>query len=67
MEITKGVTLEYKDGKIVASLEVAKALVPALEVIEAKVESGEIDPVKGTDLDKAAMLKAIAFLKVAVA
>lgn len=31
--------------------------------IEAKIESGEIDPIKGTDLDKAAMLGAIATLK----
>lgn len=67
MKVTQGVEVEYKEGKIVASVEVAKIVVPALESIEAKVESGEIDPVKGTDLDRAALLKAIAFLKVAVA
>ncbi len=31
--------------------------------IEAKVESGEIDPIKGTDLDKAAIMAAIGALK----
>lgn len=67
MEITHGVTVEYKDGKIVGSVEVLKLVNPVLDLAAAKVESGEIDPIKGTDLDKEALLKAIAFLKVALA
>lgn len=35
---------------------------PAILAFKAKVESGEVDPVKGTDLDKAALIKAIDLL-----
>lgn len=61
------VVLEYKEGSVVLSYPVAKMIVPALDAVAAKVESGEIDPIKGTDLDKEAILKAIAFLKVTLA
>jgi hypothetical protein len=30
--------------------------------VKAKIESGEIDPVKGTELDKEVMLKAVNFV-----
>lgn len=63
MEVSKGLDLEFKDGKIVLSYDLKQVAVPVLDGLAAKVQSGEIDPVKGTDLDKDAMLKAIAFLK----
>lgn len=73
MEIGQsGVFVEYKEGKAVVSayegaivLEIKAALVinPALDKLSAKVESGEIDLIKGTDLDKAALLKAIELVK----
>ena len=62
-EITKGVTIEYRDGKIVAEAEVAQFINPVLESLEAKIISGEIDPIKGIDVDKDLLLSAIKFLK----
>jgi hypothetical protein len=66
MEISKGVTLDYKDGKVVVEAQVAQFANPVLDDLKAKVESGEIDPIKGTDLDKSVILGAIEFLKSAV-
>jgi len=40
---------------------------PALDAFAAKVEAGEVDLVKGTDLDKQALLKAIEFIKAELA
>jgi hypothetical protein len=36
-----------------------QAVKPYLAALKAKVESGAIDPIKGTDLDKMAMLAAL--------
>lgn len=63
MEVSKGLEIDLKDGKIVLSYDLKQVAVPVLDGLVAKVESGEIDPIKGTDLDKDAMLKALAFLK----
>lgn len=73
MEIGKsGVSVDYKEGKAIVSafegaveLTVKAALIvnPALDGFAAKVESGEVDLIKGTDLDKTALLQAIAFIK----
>ena len=74
MEVAKGLDVSVSGGQIVlsykfeggslsGSYDLLKVAGPALDAIAAKVQSGEIDPVKGTDLDKEAMLKAIAFLK----
>lgn len=63
MEVTKGVTLEYVDGAVVLKAEVKALIMAELEKVKAKVESGEIDPVKGTDLDKTAILGAIGFIE----
>lgn len=59
MELGQIGDVNYAEGDIVVKLHVAKFAKPALEAIKAKVESGEIDPVKGTDLDKAAILKVL--------
>lgn len=63
MELSKGVTVNYKEGKIVAEVEVASLILPKLEELKAKIESGEIDPIKGTSLDAVAMIGAIDFIK----
>lgn len=63
MEISKGVSVDYKDGKVVAEIEVASLIVPKLDELKAKIESGEIDPIKGTSLDAVAMIGAIDFIK----
>lgn len=52
MEISKGVTLDYTGGAIVLKAEIAGLALPVLQDIKAKVDSGAIDPIKGTDLDK---------------
>lgn len=74
MELSNGLVIDYKEGSLqldytsgalTGSIKVkAAALVnPILEGFKAKVESGEVDPIKGTDLDKTVMLQAIAFLQ----
>lgn len=63
MEIVKGVVVEYKEGKVVLSAEVGALLLPELDKVKAKVESGELDLVPHTDLDKVVMVKAIEALK----
>lgn len=55
MEIMKSV--EFKDGKIM--IDVGAMVKPAIVAFKAKVQSGDIDPVKGTDLDKEVMIKAL--------
>lgn len=65
---------DYKDGSILISYPItegdnaelklpAKALVkPALMHLKEQIDSGAIDPIKGTDLDKEVMDRAIAAL-----
>lgn len=72
MNLGKDVVAEFKGGKLVVSipgkldlsLNVGGVAIPELEKIEAKIQSGEIDIIKGTDLDKAAFLTVIAAIKV---
>jgi hypothetical protein len=66
MEVVKGVELEYKEGKLVLSAGIAALLNPVLEDYKAKIESGEIDLIKGTDLDKMVVLQVIAALQAEV-
>jgi hypothetical protein len=66
IEVSKGVTVDYKDGKVVVEAQVAQFANPVLDDLKAKVESGAIDPIKGTDIDKSVLLSAIDFLKAAV-
>ncbi len=55
MEVMKNV--EYKEGKII--IDIGGSVERKIQAFRAKVESGEVDYVKGTDLDKSALLKAI--------
>lgn len=63
MEVLKGVELNYADGKVVVSVAVAAMVVPAVDALKAKIEAGEVDIIKGTDLDKDILLKAIEYIK----
>lgn len=63
MEVTKGVTLDYKQGEVVLTAKVAELIAPVIEEFKAKVESGQVDPIKGTDLDKTAILGAVELLQ----
>lgn len=56
---------EMKDGNLVisATIPVAAAVNAKIDEFTAKVNSGEIDPVKGTDMDKVALLKAAEMFK----
>lgn len=63
MEVTKGVTLEYTEGEVVLKAKVKELVLAEIAKVEAKIESGEIDLVKGTDLDKQAALGLISALK----
>lgn len=49
------------------SLPAGALLMPALSSLEAKVMSGEIDPIKGTDFDKELLLKGLGEAKKALA
>lgn len=55
MEVSKYVS--YDHGKII--IDLAAVIKPAIEAYKAKVESGEVDLVKGTDLDKDVLVKAL--------
>lgn len=63
MELVKGVTVDYVEGAIVLKAEVKSLVLAEIAKVEAKIESGEIDLVKGTDLDKQAALGLISALK----
>lgn len=67
MEVLKHVEADLKGGKVVIEINVAAMALPAIEGIEAKVQSGEIDLIKGTDLDKAALLQVISAIKAELA
>lgn len=74
MELSNGLVIDYKEGALqleyvsgaltgTIKVQAAAVINPILESFKAKVESGEVDPIKGTDLDKTIMLQAIAFLQ----
>ncbi len=63
MQIAEHVEFKFEGGKIKLELDAKAALLKPIEDFEAKVKSGEIDPIKATDLDQVALLKAIEFLK----
>jgi hypothetical protein len=63
MEVLNGVELDYKEGKVVVSVAVAAMVIPAVDALKAKIEAGDVDLIKGTDLDKEILLKAIDYIK----
>lgn len=62
MELTKGVTLDYTGGQIVLKADVAPVVNKVIDDLKAKIESGEVDPIKGTDFDKDLILQALSLL-----
>jgi hypothetical protein len=63
MKLLEGVELKLEAGKLMLIAELAALILPKLAEIKAKVESGEIDLIKGMDLDKVAILKAIELIE----
>lgn len=75
VELLKGVKFEYKEGAAVVTLlegnievkvKAAAALNPILDGLSSKVSTGEIDLIKGTDIDKELVLKIISAIKAEV-
>lgn len=66
MELVKGVTVDYAEGAVVLKAEVKALVIGEIEKIQKKVESGEIDLIKGTDLDKMAVMAVIEAIKKAL-
>lgn len=65
IEVAKGVFADFKEGKVEVSaadggvkltIDAGILLKPKLADVRAKIESGEIDLIPGTDLDKHALL-----------
>lgn len=75
MEVFKGVSLDYVEKNVLVEVElgsdqkaklflpVGPLLIPVIEKFKAQIEAGQIDPIKGTDLDKQVMLTAVNALK----
>lgn len=63
MEISKGVDVDYKEGNAVLTVKVVDLIQPLLEKFKADVNSGAVDPIKGTDYDKMAILAGIELLE----
>lgn len=59
MELGQYADASYEAGDVVVKVHVSALLKPALQAIKDKVDSGAIDPIKGTDLDKVVLDKAI--------
>lgn len=65
MEIGKGLSLNYnkENGNVELAYSLKSLVIPALESLKAKVDAGEIDLIKGTDLDKVAIDTVIALVE----
>jgi len=60
------VLLQYEIAEgahVKLSAPVGVLALPVLDGIKVKIEAGEIDPIKGTELDKEAMLKLLEEIK----
>lgn len=62
-QLMEGVMVKLEGGKLSLEADFGLMLVPKLDALVAKFESGEIDIVKGTDLDKSAALILLANIK----
>lgn len=67
MKIATGLDLNYVDGKVQLELALKDLIKPKLDDLRAKIASGELDVVKGTDLEKGPILMAIDFLEAELA
>lgn len=62
-EITKGVIAKLENGVVSVEADLKVIAVPVIEDIQKKIESGEIDLIKGTDLDATVANKVLEQLK----
>lgn len=67
MKLASGLELNYSEGKVKLELALKDLVKPKLDDIRAKIESGELDLIKGTDLEKGPVLMAIDFLEAELA
>lgn len=56
MKMFENIELDFKAGKVVVSIDLKSLIVPALQSLKNDIESGKVDPIKGTDLDKEALV-----------
>jgi len=63
MELAKGLSLDYENGDVVMKYKLSAIVLPWLESMQSKIEAGQIDLIKGTELDKMAMIQAITMMK----
>lgn len=59
MKVAENVEVNLDAGKLVIAVDLGAGL----DLISAKLESGELDPVAGTDLDKMVLVKALEYFK----
>ena len=62
-EISKGVVAKLENGVVSVEADLKVLALPVIEEIQKKIESGEIDLIKGTDLDAMVANKVIEQLK----
>ena len=62
-EITKGVIAKLENGVVSVEADLKVLALPVIEDIQKKIESGEIDLIKGTDLDATVANKVLEQLK----
>ena len=62
-EITKGVIAKLENGVVSVEADLKVLALPVIEDIQKKLESGEIDLIKGTDLDATVANKVLEQLK----
>ncbi len=62
-EISKGVIAKLENGVVSVEADLKVLALPVIEDIQKKIESGEIDLIKGTDLDATVANKVLEQLK----
>lgn len=63
MQLTEGITLELNEGVIELKAHVGALVKPKLAELKADIESGKIDLIKGTDIDKDIMIQFVDFVE----
>lgn len=59
VKIAEGAHLSLDKGKVAITVDVGMIVNPKLEEIKVKIQSGEIDLIKGTDLDKMLLMQVV--------
>lgn len=61
--VGSNVTVELDKGDLVVRVKSSQYISKFLDKTQADIESGALDPIKGTDIDKVALLGAIQYLR----